>query len=752
MKKFFVCAVVAVVIALHSAALADEPRPFAHPDRIHYDGHCLTIDGKDVFLFSGSFHYFRCPKELWPERFQTIKNAGFNCVETYAAWNWSEREMPASVEDLSKIDVHDLDDWLTMAEQFGFYVIVRPGPYICAEWDGGGYPQWLVAEKMPATPLRSSGWLRSDDPDYLAWSKHWYDGVLPVVARHQITRKQPGQPGVVLVQIENEYDYVKVPDAIKITHLTALANDAKADGIDVPLITCLTKQIRGIQAGPLRGVFDCTNFYPRWNIEKDMGGKSASLRKQQPDAPMMTTELQGGWFAQVGGKLSEQQDGVTASQIQNITLYAIQCGDTAFNYYMVFGGTNFDDWAGRNLITSYDYNAPIRENGGIGDRYQRVWAIGHMLQEHGPRLARAETVAIDGQTSSPGVEFAERKAADGSRYIFVRTEKRAGPIQGTAHVKEKDAAGPELVFDYQLEPFGSEILYLPPGENDAKNGQWLPKPAPPIERPTEGLSSPVAITDAQRSADVLPTKWTALKPGQKVEDFGVFDRHFIYYRVPSSGGGSFSVTLDKGDGVIALADNKLISGSKNQFTPPADAQQVVLLYENAGQLNFGAVSGLERLNGIETIKAGEADPPLEFAVGDRDRGLQFSSATAPAIGDWQNVAIAKDADPAPEALLTWYRLTFALPEKNPAVWVPWQLHLEATGNGFLYLNGHCLGRYWQAGPQHDFYLPECWLNFGPGQSNVVALNLRPLNKGVTLQAAVVEPSVAFAEKRQQSTP
>jgi hypothetical protein len=157
MKKFFVCAVVAVVIALHSAALADEPRPFAHPDRIHYDGHCLTIDGKDVFLFSGSFHYFRCPKELWPERFQTIKNAGFNCVETYAAWNWSEREMPASVEDLSKIDVHDLDDWLTMAEQFGFYVIVRPGPYICAEWDGGGYPQWLVAEKLGLVAQRRSG-------------------------------------------------------------------------------------------------------------------------------------------------------------------------------------------------------------------------------------------------------------------------------------------------------------------------------------------------------------------------------------------------------------------------------------------------------------------------------------------------------------------------------------------------------------------------------------------------------------------
>jgi hypothetical protein len=73
--------------------------------------------------------------------------------------------------------------------------------------------------------------------------------------------------------------------------------------------------------------------------------------------------------------------------------------------------------------------------------------------------------------------------------------------------------------------------------------------------------------------------------------------------------------------------------------------------------------------------------------------------------------------------------------------------LEAIGNGFLYLNGHCLGRYWQAGPQHDYYLPECWVNFGPGQPNVLALDLRPVNQGVAVTAAVVEPIAQFAENR-----
>jgi hypothetical protein len=157
---------------------------------------------------------------------------------------------------------------------------------------------------------------------------------------------------------------------------------------------------------------------------------------------------------------------------------------------------------------------------------------------------------------------------------------------------------------------------------------------------------------------------------------------------------------------------------------------------------------MERLNGIQGVKAGDARLALEFAVGERERGLQFSgSATPPADAKWTTVAIGKDASPAPDALLTWHRMEFSLPEQNPKVWAPLRLHLEATGNGFIYVNGHCIGRYWQAGPQHDFYLPDCWLNIGPGKTNAVALSLRPANKGVAVQAARVEPFAELAEKR-----
>ena len=95
----FVVVLILCALGLGAAFAQDSPVKFSHPDRIRYDGQCFTIEGKDTFIFSGAFHYFRCPKPLWQERFRKIKEAGFNAVETYVAWNWHEREMPAGLDD-----------------------------------------------------------------------------------------------------------------------------------------------------------------------------------------------------------------------------------------------------------------------------------------------------------------------------------------------------------------------------------------------------------------------------------------------------------------------------------------------------------------------------------------------------------------------------------------------------------------------------------------------------------------------------
>src|SRR5438045_2949505 len=210
-----------VSVASFSTA-ADSSRPFLHPDRIRYDSQCLTIDGKDMFIYSGAFHYFRCPKELWRDRFQKIKDAGFNAVETYAAWNWHEKEMPGSLKDFSKVDLTELDEWLKMAEDFGFYIIIRPGPYICAEWDAGGFPQWLITKRPEK--ITTKVWYRGDDPAFVAWEKHWYTAVAKVAAPYQITHRPAGKPGIILWQLENEYDYAGQPPEVRRHHLRLLGD------------------------------------------------------------------------------------------------------------------------------------------------------------------------------------------------------------------------------------------------------------------------------------------------------------------------------------------------------------------------------------------------------------------------------------------------------------------------------------------------------------------------------------------------
>lgn len=873
-------------------AFAQSFRSFPHPERIHYDSQCLTIDGEDIFIYSGAFHFFRCPKQLWRDRFQKIKDAGFNTVETYVPWNWCEQQMPADMNDFSRVDLKDFDDWLTMAGQFGLYVIVRPGPYICAEWDTGGFPQWLLTKK-PATPLRSEGWLRSDDPVFLAWSKHWYDAVCPVIAKHQITGKAPGQPGVILVQVENEYDYASFPDEVKINQVKALAGFARENGINVPLITCWTHQVRGSTDPVLRQIFDCCNFYPRWDVET-IQPDIQKLRREQPDAPLATTELQGGWFSNVGGKLSKDQDGVTASQINNLTLLAIQNGEGILNYYMLFGGTNPGDRAARDITTTYDYNAPIHECGGVGDRYLAVKAIGQLLKEHGVSLARSRAVQCSVTTSQKDVSVVERRAPGGGRYFFIRTSQHSEPRQGTATVKEEaDAA--EIVINYQLEPFGSKIFYLPPGVNNAKQGEWLPKEPPPIERPVlSDLPAAVAIVSAKTQDDSGPAHWTKLKPDETLAHAGVYDSHFIFYRakISCAVATNLVVKFPDGDSVLATVNGKSTasisqSGSSSIFKLPPGLNAVELLYENRGFSNGG--TNMEQQGGIigvsttgrafaegtsfgnwrmqivnGTTNRSEVEPdfndanwanvglnnervdqltpnqsavfrttmdltPAElnnskmilsfrrvddlgwvyvngkyignttdwsrayifevsrelhpgrnvFAVVVQNIGAgggiakpQLSAESEGLSGQpvplksfglsngdekewwaqgfndrhWRPVSIGQTV-PGDNSMLKWFRMSFSLPSQQTNVWVPWRLNLMSKGNGFLYLNGHPLGRYWDAGPQHDFFLPECWLHFGNNSTNNLTLNLRPTAKGAGIQSATVEPYYEFAEKR-----
>ena len=193
-------------------------------------------------------------------------------------------------------------------------------------------------------------------------------------------------------------------------------------GINVPVITCWTKQARENSDPDMARIMDTCNFYPRWKIVAELTPALEKLRREEPASPLAITELQGGWFSEFGGVLSVNQDGVDAAQISMITKTALELGVTSFSYYMGFGGTNFD-WAAKKLTTTYDYAAPIREPGGLWDKYYAVRGMGQSLRALGSVLTRA--VALPGaQCTNANVSVSERTNGP-SAVLFVRENANA---------------------------------------------------------------------------------------------------------------------------------------------------------------------------------------------------------------------------------------------------------------------------------------------------------------------------------------
>ena len=721
---------------------------FIHPDRIRYDRQCIQIEGKDIFLFSAAFHYFRVPQPLWPDRFRKLKEGGFNCVETYIPWNWHERKMPRSPQDESCLDMRELDDFLKMAEDFGLYVIVRPGPYICAEWSGGGFPQWIMQKKPAKTTFDT--WLQSNDPEFMRWNEHWYRVVCRVVAPHQLTRKSKGHTGVIFFQVENEFNRIKwFPKEAKKDYLIQLTQIVRKYEIDVPVITCWTDEARNVEEGVLNGVVDMVNSYPRWEIEKNFGRLINQQLRTQPGKPLISGELQGGWMSEVGGKLSWEQDGLMPVQTQNITLYALQRGFCGINYYMTVGGTNFDDWGARQMTTTYDYAAAIAENGSTNERYRCFQGLAHLLKEHGTKIARADVLPIEYISTDPDVKLVLRKASNGDRYYFVRTEEHTRHHFGTIQTSD-------LTFDFSLEPFGAMIYYLHSG---GSQGDWLPKLPDTESRPAVEADT-IRLTPDMQMADPLPTRWTKLEKGECIDHDGIYGRHFVYYRTYAPQGkllevGRIGHKLINGtdaDEVLVSVQGKILPMLKEDaysvfYQLPGDSAinrklEIVMLFESKG-LHHHTKKIVEDYWGIglNYVRCGDKELSLEYAYTENERGLNLSKG-----GGLQEKILPETAE-LDESLLSWYSYSFTLPEQPRGVWFPYHLRLEHSGNGFIYINGHCIGRCWQKGPQHEYYIPECWLNIG-GENHLV-VSLCPTRDGAEIRGAEIIPVTWVAERREK---
>ncbi|HTI24392.1 MAG TPA: beta-galactosidase, partial [Kutzneria sp.] len=428
-----------------TAAPAAAPPRASHT--ISYDGYSFLIDGKRTYLWSGEFHYYRLPSpDLWLDIFQKMKAAGFNATSLY--FDWGYQSSAQGVYDYS--GVRDIDKVLDMAERAGLYVIARPGPYINAEVDGGGFPTWLST-----TP----GHTRSADPTYLAYSDEWQSQIDGILKRHQLT---DGGGSVIAYQVENEY--YNGSDAGR-TYMKHLEDKAKADGIKVPLTGnnngtfnsgAAALDVDGPDSYP-QG-FDCSNP-TAWNGVPDISYDHPAGK------PLYTPEFQGGAFDPWGGPGYAKCGQLINDQFANVFYKQnIAAGATAQSFYMLYGGTSWGWSAIPQNYTSYDYGAAITESRQLDPKYYEDKLIGEFTQSVAP-LTKTDGLGSAPLTSGALTDTARINPDTHTQFHTLRHSNSTSTATDTTHVALDLAAHSGYTYDDPAVAYTGSWSHVGPEQN-----------------------------------------------------------------------------------------------------------------------------------------------------------------------------------------------------------------------------------------------------------------------------------------------
>uniref|UniRef100_A0A8C7XQM2 Beta-galactosidase n=1 Tax=Oryzias sinensis TaxID=183150 RepID=A0A8C7XQM2_9TELE len=309
------------------------------------DSSNFTLERKPFLILGGSIHYFRVPKAYWEDRLLKLKACGLNTLTTYVPWNLHEPER--GVFDFE--GELDLEAYLGLAASLGIWVILRPGPYICAEWDLGGLPSWLLRDQN----MR----LRTTYPGFTAAVDSYFDHLIKKVAPYQYSRGGP----IIAVQVENEYGSYATDEE----YMPFIKEALLSRGITELLVTSDNKD--GLKLGGVKGALETINF------QKLDPEEIKYLEKIQPQKPKMVMEYWSGWFDLWGGLHHVfPAEGKTHHFTEILKL------DMSINLYMFHGGTNFGFMSGAfavgrpspaPMVTSYDYDAPLSEAGDYTTKY-----------------------------------------------------------------------------------------------------------------------------------------------------------------------------------------------------------------------------------------------------------------------------------------------------------------------------------------------------------------------------------------------
>ncbi|XP_076003847.1 beta-galactosidase [Genypterus blacodes] len=326
---------------------------------VDYEKDCFRKDGEEFRYISGSIHYSRIPRVYWKDRLLKMYMAGLNAIQTYIPWNFHE----PSPGQYNFSGDRDVEHFLQLAQDIGLLVILRPGPYICAEWDMGGLPAWLLNKKHIV--------LRSSDPDYIAAVDKWMGKLLPMIKPHLY---QNGGP-VITVQVENEYGSYFACDFNYMRHLMKLFRSYL--GEKAVLFTTDGAGLSYLKCGAIQGLYSTVDFGPGGNVTAAFDAQ----RHVEPHGPLVNSEFYAGWLDNWGHHHSVVSSAIVAKSLNEMLFLGANV-----NLYMFIGGTNFGYWNGANAPyspqpTSYDYDAPLTEAGDLTEKYFAIREVIKMYRK-----------------------------------------------------------------------------------------------------------------------------------------------------------------------------------------------------------------------------------------------------------------------------------------------------------------------------------------------------------------------------------
>ena len=377
MKRLFVGLLLLGCLQFFSAAMAETPKRTHH---FAVGKGTFLMDGKPFVIKAAELHYPRIPRPYWEHRIKMCKALGMNTICLYVFWNIHEQK-PGEFDFTGQ---NDVAEFCRLAQKHDMFVIVRPGPYVCAEWDMGGLPWWLLKKK----DIR----LRTLDPYFMERVALFEKAVAHELAPLTIEKGGP----IIMVQVENEYGAY----AADKPYVSAIRDTLRSVGFDkVTLFQCDWSST--FEANGLDDMLWTMNFGTGANIDEQF----RRLGEVRPDQPKMCSEFWSGWFDKWG---SNHETRPAEQMVEGISQMLSR--GISFSLYMTHGGTSFGHWAGGNSpglwpdVTSYDYDAPINEYGLATPKYYLLRdTLQHYAETRLPAVPKAPMPII----AIPEVELTE---------------------------------------------------------------------------------------------------------------------------------------------------------------------------------------------------------------------------------------------------------------------------------------------------------------------------------------------------------